>query len=117
MSEIKKAFSIDVAGMTPEEAEIRIKKILENFNEMPYIIVHSIPEYKLGDKVYHKADTAPFEVVGLRTNSIEIRGDWSGGTHNSVGDCWVKYGDIELYDGTKVRYYEKGKPFINGKPV
>jgi hypothetical protein len=40
-------------------------------------------EYKLGDKVttdyYYHGEV--FEVVGIRENELELRGDWSGGTH------------------------------------
>ena len=28
--------------------------------------------FKLGDKVYHKADAARFEVVGIRKETVEI---------------------------------------------
>lgn len=70
--------------------------------------------FKLGDKIYHKADAAPFEVVGIRKETVEIEGDWSGGTHNVCQKGWVKHTDIEPYDKTKVRYYVNGKPFMNG---
>lgn len=38
-----------------------------------------IHEFKLGDKVYHRYDAAPFEVVGIRKTTVEIQGNWSGG--------------------------------------
>lgn len=45
----------------------------------------------LGMKVYHdkiyKGEEL-MEVVGLRTNSIELQGDYSGGTHNVVQSDW-----------------------------
>lgn len=31
----------------------------------------------------------PFKVVGIREGSIELRGDWSGGTHAFSGDEWI----------------------------
>ena len=31
--------------------------------------------FKLGDKVYYRADAAPFEVVGIRKTTVEIQGD------------------------------------------
>lgn len=70
--------------------------------------------FKLGDKVYHKADSSPFEVVGIRKTTVEIQGDWSGGTHNVNQKSWVNHTEIQPYDQTKVRYYIGGKPFRNG---
>ena len=70
--------------------------------------------FKLGDEVYHRADAAPFEVVGIRKDSVEIQGDWSGGIHNVSQTGWVNHTEIELYDKSKVKYYINGQPFING---
>jgi hypothetical protein len=70
--------------------------------------------FKLGDKVYHSADSSPFEVVGIRKTAVEIQGDWSGGTHNVNQKSWVDCNEIQPYDQAKVRYYIKGKPFRNG---
>jgi|TARA_R110000851_G_C12753114_1_gene532247 hypothetical protein len=71
-------------------------------------------DFKLDDKVCYKADAAPFEVVGIRKTTVEIQGDWSGGTHNVNQKGWVKHTEIKPYDQTKVRYYVDGKPFTNG---
>jgi hypothetical protein len=30
----------------------------------------------------------PFKIVGIRQNQVELEGDYSGGTHNSVGVQW-----------------------------
>lgn len=42
-----------------------------------------IEEIKLGDRVtteyYNHGEV--FEVVGIRRDQLELRGDWSGGTH------------------------------------
>ncbi len=46
--------------------------------------------FKLGQKVYHEVDEAPFEVVGIRKDEIEIMGDWSGGVQPINEKCWVK---------------------------
>lgn len=73
--------------------------------------------FKLGDKVYHRADAAPFEVVGIRKNTVEIKGDWSGGTHNVNQKAWVNHTEIKTYDETKVTYYINGKPYRNGTPL
>ena len=70
--------------------------------------------FKLGNKVYYKADAAPFEVVGIRETTVEIQGDWSGGTHNVNQKGWVNHTEIKPYDQTKVKYYIDGKPFMNG---
>jgi hypothetical protein len=33
----------------------------------------------------------PFKIVGIRQNQVELEGDYSGGTHNSVGvQCLIK---------------------------
>jgi hypothetical protein len=49
-----------------------------------------IPEYNLGDKVttdyYNHGEV--FEVVGIRKDQLELKGDWSGGTHSSIGNAW-----------------------------
>jgi hypothetical protein len=45
--------------------------------------------YKLGYKVttdYYENEV--FEVVGIRNNELELRGDWSGGTHNVDQTSW-----------------------------
>lgn len=73
--------------------------------------------FKLGDKVYHKADLAPFEVVGIRKEEVEIEGDWSGGIRNVVQKSWVNHAEIKPYDKTKVKYYINGKPYRNGNPI
>ena len=70
--------------------------------------------FKLDDKVYYSSDTATFVVVGIRKNTTEIQGDFSGGTHNVNQKGWVNCTEIKLYDKTKVKYYVDGKPFVNG---
>lgn len=49
-------------------------------------------EIRIGKKVYHKDvydGGEEMEVVGIRATEVELRGDWSGGTHHTVGDCWM----------------------------
>jgi hypothetical protein len=44
--------------------------------------------YKLGYKVttdYYENEV--FEVVGIRKDQLELRGDWSG-MNNTIGDSW-----------------------------
>jgi hypothetical protein len=67
--------------------------------------------FKLGDNVYHPCDLAPFIVVGVRENSVEIKGDWSGGTHNINKSGWVNVDEVEMYDSNKTTYYFNGKPY------
>ena len=68
---------------------------------------------KVGDLVYYPVDAAPFIVNGIREGEVEIYGDWSGGTHNTKGAGWVKLSEIEPYDESKVKYYDKqGKPYF-----
>ena len=59
--------------------------------------------FKLGDKVYHQVDQAPFEVIGIRATTVEIEGDFSGGTHNIIQKSWVNHTEIEIYDINKVK--------------
>jgi hypothetical protein len=46
----------------------------------------------IGQKVYHLDvydGKEELEIVGIRRTQIELRGDWSGGTNNTIGDCWL----------------------------
>ena len=47
-------------------------------------------QYKLGDLVtteyYYHGEV--FEVVGIRKHELELKGDWSGGTHNVSQVSW-----------------------------
>lgn len=57
---------------------------------------------RLYDKVIHPeiyGGNEVFTVVGIRMNELELRGDWSGGTHNVDQTDWFKR------DGTK-KYYQ-----------
>jgi len=54
-------------------------------------------EYKIGDLVSHSSDSCPFRVVGLRAGSIEIEGDFSGGTHNVCQTSWVYLNEVKPY--------------------
>lgn len=47
---------------------------------------------ELGMKVYHEdvySGNEQMEVVGIRKDEIELRGDWSGGTHNVDQKSWM----------------------------
>lgn len=74
-------------------------------------------KFNLGDKVKHPCDSDAFEVVGIRENEVEIKGDWSGGTHPCNQAGWVPINEVEPYDETKVVYYINGKPYRNGAPM
>ncbi len=72
-------------------------------------------KFKIGDKVKHPCDSAPFEVVGIRKNGqIEIEGDWSGGTWPCHAADWVDAKEVEKYDQSKIVYYIDGVPYRNG---
>ena len=50
---------------------------------------------------------------GKLYEKVEIYGDWSGGTNNAIAAGWVKLTEIEPYDESKVKYYDKqGKPYF-----
>jgi|688.fasta_scaffold419453_2 hypothetical protein len=53
---------------------------------------------KLGDEVYFPSDIAPFKVVGIRADELEIEGDFSGGmVHKYSGVSWVKRSECKPY--------------------
>lgn len=54
-------------------------------------------QYKIGDLVSHPIDKAAFEVVGIRKDEIEIKGDFSGGTHNVCQVDWVPISEVSPY--------------------
>jgi len=70
---------------------------------------------KIGDLVYYPVDAAPFTVIGIRKDEVEISGDWSGGTHNVKQSSWVKIEEIQPYDESKVTYYDKNGKVITKK--
>jgi hypothetical protein len=48
-----------------------------------------VDEYLIGCKVttdYYENEI--FEIVNVRENEFELRGDWSGGTHNVSQTIW-----------------------------
>jgi len=56
--------------------------------------------YKIGDKVSHPCDLAPFTVSGIKKDEIEIEGDWSGGTaplYIATAKDWVNHNDVKPY--------------------
>lgn len=62
--------------------------------------------YQLEDKVYFPSDAAPFIVVGIRKTTIEIEGDFSGGTHNVCQRDWVKKSEVKPFDERALRRLE-----------
>lgn len=36
----------------------------------------------------------PFKIVGVRENEVELEGDYSGGTHNTIGKSWHKNTEV-----------------------
>jgi len=54
------------------------------------VMLFPIEEYRLGDRVtteyYNHGEI--FKVVGIRETELELRGDWSGGTHNVDQTGW-----------------------------
>ena len=50
---------------------------------------YNADRYSLGDRVtteYYQNEV--FEVVGIRKDELELKGDWSGGTHNVSQTSW-----------------------------
>ena len=53
----------------------------------------------LGMLVYHEDiynGNEKMEVVGIRKTQVELRGDYSGGTHNVVQDDWHRIDGVFL---------------------
>jgi len=74
--------------------------------KIPYLI--NTNNFKIGDKVSHPEiylGNEVFEVVGIRENELELKGDWSGGTHAVCQVGWFKKEGCFLADS---------KPPING---
>lgn len=47
---------------------------------------------ELGNKAYHRDvydGKELMEIVGIRKDEVELRGDYSGGTHNVIQDSWL----------------------------
>lgn len=61
--------------------------------------------FKIDDEVKHPCDEAPFKVVGIRKNEVEIEGDWSGGTHNVCQRDWVSPESIKPYNASEIKDY------------
>ena len=80
---------------------------MQDYPKLFAVPVEASKDYKLGDKVKHKIDAAPFIVVGIRENEIEIKGDWSGGVRPCDVASWVKYDEIKPFDYSKMQTYDK----------
>jgi hypothetical protein len=51
----------------------------------------TIEDLRINQLVYHKDiywGREQMKIVGLRENEVELEGDYSGGTHNSIGRQW-----------------------------
>ena len=63
-------------------------------------VCHLFPveDFILGDKVtteyYNHGEV--FEVVGIKADELELRGDWSGGTHNVDQTGWYDRSKCKL---------------------
>lgn len=61
--------------------------------------VEYVNSLKLGDTVYHEAiykGKEAMKVVGLRLNTIELEGDYSGGTHCVRQTAWMSRSGVLL---------------------
>lgn len=66
-----------------------LEQLMFDSNDFFDLLSCEIEDFKLGDKVYHDSDEAPFELVGITKTSLKLKGDWSGGTHNVIQSSWV----------------------------
>jgi hypothetical protein len=59
----------------------------------------TIEDLKINQYVYHKDiywGRQEMKIVGLRENEVELEGDYSGGTHNSIGKQWFPIEGLSL---------------------
>ena len=65
-------------------------------------------ELKIGDKVYHRdiySHKELMKITGLTKDTVELEGDYSGGTHNVIQKSWYPIKGISrIYNHT---YKEK----------
>jgi hypothetical protein len=57
-------------------------------------------KFNLGDLVKFHVNSCPFKVIGLRDytdKTVEIEGDFSGGTHNVTQSDWVHPHELILF--------------------
>jgi hypothetical protein len=62
---------------------------------------------KFGQEVWHKDvywGHEKMKVVGLREDSVELEGDWSGGTHNVCQRDWMPIKGVLLKPNTPGHY-------------
>ena len=63
---------------------------------------------KLGQEVWHKDiywGHEKMKIVGLREYTVELEGDWSGGTHNVCQKDWMPIEGVLLKPKT-IKFYE-----------
>lgn len=61
---------------------------------------------KLGKQVFHKEiynGKEPMEIVGIRKDTVELQGDFSGGTHNVCQKDWFSISGIIFPDKTTLK--------------
>ncbi len=68
-------------------------------------------KYKIGDEVTtdHYNHGEVFKVVGIREEFLELRGDWSGGTHNVDQAGWMPIAECRILapDGMRLIRMER----------
>ena len=89
---------VEVNDMTViyEEALVELRVVEENKKGFFRHSIYNKPvaarvRYGLGDSVlteYYQNEV--FEVVGIRIDELELKGDWSGGTHNVCQKSWYQ---------------------------
>ena len=78
-------------------------------------------EIKLGDIVYHIAvydGREPLKVIGIRETTVELEGDYSGGTHNVRQSSWLSTGGVRFKVQPDLTLFRiKAHRFLNSKGV
>lgn len=55
-----------------------------------YNVLNMFPVYV--ETLYNGRE--PFKIVGVRQNQVELEGDYSGGTHNTIGKQWFNNSEV-----------------------
>jgi hypothetical protein len=50
---------------------------------------------KIGQYVgYSDWGKEPFKLLSVKGEKVKLKGDWSGGTHHTIGTAWVNKSEI-----------------------
>jgi hypothetical protein len=97
------------------ESQYQIQKQMKNelFELTGAVVTETNDELRLNQLVYHTDiywAREQMKIVGLRENEVELEGDYSGGTHDSIGRQWFPIKGVSL-----IKSGVEGGEFRNSK--